>query len=153
MNNDSTNNSAIIKIRELQFTWDTLDPFIFCVHHEDFYPEGNEEMGPKPGTAGRNLGQDFGNKDWNMYHGQKVPGFPRHPHSGFETITIVRKGIVDHVDSAGGQGRFGNGDVQWVTAGGGIQHSEMFPFLYVAEATRSINVPTFTDLARYSTKF
>ncbi len=64
-----------------------------------------------------------------MYHGMKAPGCTKHPHCGFETITIVRKGVVDHVDSAGGQGRFGNGDVQWVTAGGGIEYSEMFPLV------------------------
>ncbi|NQY08196.1 MAG: hypothetical protein HRT71_01595 [Flavobacteriales bacterium] len=63
MNDSSGNDSAVIKVRELQFTWDTLDPFIFCVHYEDFYPEGNEEMSPKPRTAGRSLGQDFGHKD------------------------------------------------------------------------------------------
>lgn len=128
--NKMDNNSAIIKVRPLQFQWETLDPFIFCVHHEDLYPEGNDQLGPAPGIEGRSIGQDFGGKDgWNMYHGQVVPGFPQHPHCGFETITIVRKGIVDHVDSAGGQGRFGNGDVQWVTAGKGIMHSEMFPLI------------------------
>jgi len=64
-----------------------------------------------------------------MYHGQQVAGFPPHPHRGFETVTYVRRGFIDHADSLGAQARFGRGDVQWLTAGGGIVHSEMFPLL------------------------
>lgn len=44
-------------------------------------------------------------------------------------MTLVRKGLIDHADSLGAAARFGGGDVQWVTAGRGIQHSEMFPLL------------------------
>ncbi len=122
--------NPIKQIAPLGFPWETSDPFLFCVHHEDFYPRGNEQMGPDVSLAGRNLGNDFTVKDgFRMYHGQSVPGFPAHPHRGFETVTIAKKGLVDHSDSLGAAGRFGNGDVQWMTAGSGVQHSEMFPLL------------------------
>ncbi len=110
--------------------WPTDDPFLFCVHHLDNFPAGNEQMGPAASLAGRQIGQDFANKDgWNMYHGQRVSGFPRHPHRGFETVTFVRRGYVDHSDSMGATARYGAGDVQWLTAGHGIVHAEMFPLL------------------------
>src|SRR5687767_8549893 len=87
-------------------------------------------MGPAASLAGRELGQDFAGKDgWRMYHGDVVPGFPGHPHRGFETVTIVRRGLIDHSDSLGATARFGGGDVQWLTAGRGIVHAEMFPLV------------------------
>jgi hypothetical protein len=117
-------------VRKLGFPWVTADPFLLCVHHDDAYPKGNEKMGPAASLAGRDIGQDFEGKDgWRMYHGSVVPGFPQHPHRGFETVTIVRRGIIDHSDSLGAAARFGPGDVQWLTAGGGIVHSEMFPLV------------------------
>lgn len=110
--------------------WPTLDPFLFAVHHDDAYPAGNEQLGPAASLEGRELGMDFAGKDgWRMYHGETVPGFPGHPHRGFETVTIVRRGLIDHHDSLGAAARFGRGDVQWLTAGKGIVHSEMFPLL------------------------
>jgi redox-sensitive bicupin YhaK (pirin superfamily) len=122
--------SAVLSVRPLEFVWDTLDPFLFCVHHDDAYPAGNEKLGPAASLAGRNLGQDFELRDgWRMYHGEEVPGFPNHPHRGFETVTLVRRGLIDHSDSLGATARFGGGDVQWLTAGKGIVHSEMFPLL------------------------
>ncbi len=122
--------SAVKNIFPLGFPWKTQDPFLFCVYHADAYPKGNEQMGPAASLEGRNLGQDFTLKDgWRMYHGRTVPGFPAHPHRGFETVTIVRKGIVDHSDSMGAAARFGHGDVQWLTSGKGLQHAEMFPLL------------------------
>jgi quercetin 2,3-dioxygenase len=114
--------------------WVTVDPFLFCVHHDDAYPTGNAELGPAASLAGRRIGMDFEGKDgWRMYHGDRVPGFPQHPHRGFETITIVRRGFIDHSDSLGAAARFGAGDVQWMTAGSGIVHSEMFPLLSETE--------------------
>lgn len=114
----------------LGFTWETSDPLLFCVHHLDHYPKGNQQLGPAASLEGRNLGQDFTIKDgWRMYHGEVVPGFPGHPHRGFETITIVLDGFIDHSDSHGASGRYGMGDVQWMTAGSGLLHAEMFPLL------------------------
>jgi len=121
---------AILAVEKLGFPWQTLDPFLFCVHHDDAYPRGNAQMGPAASLDGRDIGMDFAGKDgWRMYHGSVVPGFPQHPHRGFETITIVRKGLIDHSDSLGATARFGGGDVQWLTAGKGIVHSEMFPLV------------------------
>jgi redox-sensitive bicupin YhaK (pirin superfamily) len=122
--------SVILDRLPLGFPWVCADPFLFCVHHDDAFPAGNADFGPDASLAGRDLGQDFAGKDgWRMYHGEVVPGFPQHPHRGFETVTIVRRGLIDHSDSLGAAARFGHGDVQWLTAGAGIVHSEMFPLL------------------------
>ncbi|OFZ31052.1 MAG: pirin [Bdellovibrionales bacterium RIFCSPHIGHO2_01_FULL_40_29] len=121
----------MLKKFKLDFQWPTFEPFLFCVHHNDQFPRGNGQFAPDEKLlAGRNLGEDFVEKEgFRMYHGDTVPGFPVHPHRGFETITIVRNGLVDHADSMGAAGRYGFGDVQWMTAGQGVQHSEMFPLL------------------------
>ena len=126
----TSTSDAIVRIQPLGFPWATIDPFLFCAYHDDGYPRANPDLGPATPLAGRAIGQDFSRKDgWSMYHGETVPGFPGHPHRGFETVTIVRKGLIDHADSLGAAARFGGGDVQWVTAGRGIVHSEMFPLL------------------------
>lgn len=123
--------NKIINIEPLGFPWKTQDPFLFCAYHRDEYPSGNATMGiHSDALKGRNIGQDFTLKDgWRLYHGSEIPGFPYHPHRGFETITINKEGVVDHSDSLGASGRFMTGDVQWMTAGKGIQHSEMFPLI------------------------
>jgi len=127
--------AVVTRVWPLDFQWQTSDPFLFCVHHEDSYPQGNAQYGPQASLAGRDIGNDFEGIDgWRMYHGDVVPGFPVHPHRGFETVTIVRTGLVDHADSLGAAGRYGGGDVQWMTAGKGVQHSEMFPLLQVERA-------------------
>jgi redox-sensitive bicupin YhaK (pirin superfamily) len=120
----------VLEEAPLGFQWATIDPFLFCVHHVDNYPAGNDVLGPDTSLAGRDLGMDFeGHDGWRMYHGTSVPGFPQHPHRGFETVTFVRRGLIDHSDSLGATARFGRGDVQWLTAGRGIVHCEMFPLV------------------------
>lgn len=123
--------TSIKQVEPLGAPWKAQDPFMFCAYHLDQYPAGNDKLGLNPDQMrGRNIGQDFTLKDgYRMYHGSMVPGFPYHPHSGFETITINVQGVIDHSDSLGGAGRFRAGDVQWMTAGKGIQHSEMFPLV------------------------
>ena len=132
-------NNSIISISALPETgpWPTIDPFLFCVHHNDVYPEAKHDLSPDASLGGRNIGSDFSNKGgWSMYHGEKIPGFPRHPHRGFETLTVVSKGIIDHADSLGASARYGDGDAQWLTAGDGINHSEMFPLFNQKEKNK-----------------
>lgn len=54
-----------------------------------------------------------------------IGGFPEHPHRGFETITYMKAGRMRHRDHMGNEGVIGAGDVQWMTAGAGVLHSEM----------------------------
>ncbi|MHA1931531.1 MAG: pirin family protein [Promethearchaeota archaeon] len=64
---------------------------------------------------------DFHSDDPNDY----IAGFPDHPHRGIETVTYMLNGYVEHQDSIGNKGIISGGDVQWMTAGSGIIHSEM----------------------------
>lgn len=130
MTDHAVHTDPVLQEVPLGAQWPTIDPFLFCAHHRDAYPAGNADLGPDAPLAGRSIGQDFDGIDgWNMYHGDVVPGFPQHPHRGFETVTFVRSGLIDHADSMGASARFGRGDVQWMTAGSGVVHSEMFPLL------------------------
>lgn len=123
--------SPVLQTVSLGTHWPTIDPFLFVAHHHDHYPRGDGDLGPGPDElTGRSIGSDFSGRDgWSMYHGDRVPGFPQHPHRGFETITHVRRGLIDHADSIGATARFGPGDTQWMTAGRGVQHCEMFPLV------------------------
>ena len=126
------NPTIVIGAQPLNGPLPGVDPFIFGAYHQDHYPAGNGQLGPDEALLqGRDIGSDFSRKDgFSMYHGDKVPGFPAHPHRGFETVTIVRKGLVDHADSLGATARYGEGDVQWLTTGRGVQHGEMFPMVH-----------------------
>src|SRR5690606_14167917 len=129
--------------------WPTFDPFLFCVHHRDDFPQGDGTLGPQADRSGRRLGNDFSGKDgWRMYHGDVVPGFPRHPHRGFETVTVTRRGFIDHSDSLGATARYGEGDVQWMTAGKGIVHAEMFPLLDAKHANPTELLQIWLNLPR-----
>lgn len=120
----------IKKVSKVDFRMDIRDPFILAVNHYDKYPEGNGKMAPKAYISGRQKGSDFNpSSPWRMYHGDVVPGFPQHPHRGFEIATIIPEGFADHFDSKGTHGRYGEGDVQLMSAGSGVMHSEMFPLL------------------------
>ncbi len=120
--------SSIKKSGKTGFQLEVFSPYIVTAHHRDHFPKGNLKMEPVEYLSGRHIGNDFDvNEPWRMYYGDRISGFPVHPHRGFETITIVTKGLVDHADGSGAGGRYGFGDVQWMTAGSGMQHSEMFP--------------------------
>ena len=64
---------------------------------------------------------EFGSQSASDYIG----GFPSHPHRGFETVTYMLDGHMQHRDHMGNVGELRNGDVQWMTAGSGVIHSEM----------------------------
>lgn len=114
---------SILNTAPLASPWQALDPFLFAVHHLDHYPAGDGRLGIRMEDRAKQ------GQGWRMYHGDHVPGFPAHPHRGFETVTVVLKGHVDHADSLGAAARYGQGDVQWLTTGGGVEHGEMFPLL------------------------
>jgi redox-sensitive bicupin YhaK (pirin superfamily) len=123
--------AAILRATKLPVSgpYPTLDPFLFCVYHKDEYPA--DESGGKMETTFPGNGSDFNpHAPYRMYHGHLIPGFPQHPHRGFETITATMEGLIDHADSVGNAGRYGEGDVQWMTAGGGVVHGEMFPLVH-----------------------
>lgn len=107
------NDLPILSIVPVEFRLDLKDPFIFTTHYIDHFPAANAKMGPQ--TAAKN-------KEFNMYYNDIVPGF--------ETITLVEQGYVDHFDSQGNAGRYAAGDVQWLSTGNGIEHCEMFPLLH-----------------------
>ncbi|WP_374668396.1 pirin family protein [Acinetobacter sp.] len=112
---------AIYALTPIEFRLDLKDPFLFTAHHIDHFPEGNAKLGPHSAAA---------HNEFSMYYGDIVPGFPEHPHTGFETITLVEQGTVDHFDSLGNGGRYADGDVQWLSTGSGVEHCEMFPLLH-----------------------
>ena len=94
---ESTSDGAGVKLKRsiATRTLDYLDPFLLFDH--------------------------FGSDNSEDY----IAGFPMHPHRGIETVTYMLAGAVKHRDSNGNSGIIRAGDVQWMTAGGGIMHEEM----------------------------
>jgi redox-sensitive bicupin YhaK (pirin superfamily) len=90
---------------------------------------------------------------------EKPRGVGWHPHRGFETVTVVLDGEVDHEDTAGNGGRIGAGDVQWMTAGSGLLHKEMHSPEFTRRGGRFhalqlwVNLPAKSKMAspRYQT--
>ena len=86
-----------------------------------------------------------------------IAGFPSHPHRGFETVTYMIEGAVEHRDSLGNHGHLGPGSIQWMTAGHGIIHSEMprgegsglwgFQLWVNLPRSRKMTRPRYQDLA------
>jgi redox-sensitive bicupin YhaK (pirin superfamily) len=94
---EATSDGAGVKLKRsiATRTLDYLDPFLLFDH--------------------------FGSENSEDY----IAGFPMHPHRGIETVTYMLAGAVKHRDSSGNSGIIRAGDVQWMTAGGGIMHEEM----------------------------
>lgn len=75
--NSPADDMPILRAQLLGPQWPTLDPFLFCAHHDDAYPPGNQAFGPAVPIDDPQIGSDFSRKDgWSMYHGDTVPGFP-----------------------------------------------------------------------------
>src|SRR2546423_590833 len=98
---------------------DSVDPFLLL-----------DEMGPVDYAPG------------------EAVGAPDHPHRGFETVTYVLEGEMEHEDSAGHRGKLGPGDVQWMTAGAGVIHSEMPSERIRERGGRGQRVPILGDLSQ-----
>jgi redox-sensitive bicupin YhaK (pirin superfamily) len=100
-------------------TLDMVDPFLLL-----------DEMGPIDVAPGEGIGA------------------PDHPHRGFETVTYMLEGEFEHRDSAGNQGVIHTGDVQWMTAGSGVVHSEMPGAGMQRDGGRSHGVQLWVNLPR-----
>ncbi|HEY7626295.1 MAG TPA: pirin family protein, partial [Ilumatobacteraceae bacterium] len=80
------------------------------------------------------------------YAPNEAVGAPWHPHRGFETVTYVIDGVVEHHDSNGGGGVIGEGDTQWMTAGSGILHDEVPTRTFLRNGGRSHGVQLWVNL-------
>ena len=114
-NIDNTSNSRFRSVSRIINSIETTEGEGFVVHRS--FPNNGlldidpflllDEIGPKDIAPG------------------EAKGAPDHPHRGFETVTYMLEGKFEHRDSQGHAGKLGPGDVQWMTAGSGVVHSEM----------------------------
>src|SRR5215204_2164067 len=96
--------------------------------HHAIEGAGFEVWRPFPGSIDTHVADPFFLLDQLgpiEYEPREAVGAPWHPHRGFETVTYVMDGVVEHHDSNGGGGVIGEGDTQWMTAGSGILHDEV----------------------------
>lgn len=82
------------------------------------------------------------------YRPGEAVGAPEHPHRGFETVTYLLEGEMEHQDSAGHKGALGAGDVQWMTAGSGVVHSELPSERMMREGGRMHGFQIWVNLPR-----
>jgi len=80
------------------------------------------------------------------YAPNEAVGAPWHPHRGFETVTYVIDGVVEHHDTNGGGGIIGEGDTQWMTAGSGILHDEVPTQAFLRSGGRTHGVQLWVNL-------
>ena len=104
---------------------------------------------PFPGHVDARLGDPFFLLDQLgpvNYAPNEAVGAPWHPHRGFETVTYVIDGYIEHHDSHGGGGVIGEGDTQWMTAGSGILHDEVPTRAFLRNGGRSHGVQLWVNL-------
>jgi len=142
------NGGPVLREQVASYNWDCEDPFFLVTHHFDDYPPGNAQQAPPlPEIRRRTLGNDYDKRlGYRMYKGKVSPGFPLHTHWGYETITFVSEGYIDHFDSEGNCGRFGFGDVQWITASSRYRHDEMYPLAFTDRDNHQMVTQIFLNL-------
>jgi redox-sensitive bicupin YhaK (pirin superfamily) len=110
---------------------------------------GFEVWRPFPGNIDSHLADPFFLLDQLgpvEYAPGAAVGAPWHPHRGFETVTYVIDGVVEHRDSNGGGGVIGEGDTQWMTAGSGILHDEVPTQAFIRSGGRTHGVQMWVNL-------
>jgi redox-sensitive bicupin YhaK (pirin superfamily) len=117
--------------------------------HRSVEGAGFEVWRPFPGGIDTHLADPFFLLDQLgpvEYAPNEPVGAPWHPHRGFETVTYVLDGFIEHHDSNGGGGIIGEGDTQWMTAGAGILHDEVPTQTFLRNGGRSHGVQLWVNL-------